>query len=343
MSRIILAFLMFAAALAVLGCDEDDRDSDRTDLDDLRESIAELRQTVADMEFRLARLEAKRKQEADKTKADETSAAGSLTDPRESLKPTGNLRMVDFHELTEITLPTNPTKQHVIAYVRRIHEISQVQTVFSVDDPQVAMLTRVGPAHVDVLINMLGSEDAHLLEAIRRLVSEDHKQLVLQFLPIQHQLVRVVTSKGWEEEARGILISQLANRQGYLPLEWIQAVASFEDPETYDHLKAYFAFASNHAETYEVIKDLPGIELEEAVAAAWKRAQHEGRWEAKRMAAIAIDFGHVDALGYLIRLLASGQAGRAGQRTTGRRCCDASSSAAAISNSPRGSRKTPTG
>jgi len=73
-------------------------------------------------------------------------------------------------------------------------------------------------------------------------------------------------------------------------------VASFEDPETYDRLIDCFVNQGNRAHTYNVIRKLDGINLEDAVARAWKRAKYEQEYETNTMIPIAIAYGHQDAL-----------------------------------------------
>jgi len=167
------------------------------------------------------------------------------------------------------------------------------------------MLTRVGPEHVDVLVQAAGWDhmaDVHVVPAIARLVRPEHKDLILDALPRVPELVQVVLARGWLEDARETLVEGLRYHRGYLPTEWVEAVASFKDPDTYDELMHYFVYGSSRADTYRAIRDLPGIELSDAVAEAWRRAS-SSEWEATSMAPIAIEYGHVDALAYAISAL----------------------------------------
>ena len=83
----------------------------------------------------------------------------------------------------------------------------------------------------------------------------------------------------------------------------IEAVASYEDPNTYEDLKNHLIYGHNREATYNQIKNLPGIDLTEAIHKAWNAAKYGHEWEATRMALIAIEWGSVDAIGYAIDAL----------------------------------------
>ena len=67
-----------------------------------------------------------------------------------------------------------------------------------------------------------------------------------------------------------------------------------------------FVSGSNPRWTWKSIKDLPGIEIEKAVAEGWKRYANAGgmhNWDRGEFAYVAVGYGHVDALGVLIDAL----------------------------------------
>ena len=209
----------------------------------------------------------------------------------------------DVEALGAIKLPQNPTKQQVREYVNQILQASQGQNTFSTDDPQVRMLMAVGPENLDVLLEASatqGLDDVYATVAIAALARDEHKKMVLDALRYNHGLAKVVLEKGWEQDARDILVAGLERGARYLPTEWVEAVARLRDPKTYDALKGFLISGSNRSFTYDVIKRLPGIDLTDAVAQAWETAQFEGKWEAARMAPAAVEFGHKDALEYII-------------------------------------------
>ena len=68
------------------------------------------------------------------------------------------------------------------------------------------LLKMVGPEHVDVLFQpllrrMILNGDIYLVEALKSLVQEDHKDLILGSLPRVPELINIVQLRGWTNEA----------------------------------------------------------------------------------------------------------------------------------------------
>jgi hypothetical protein len=81
-------------------------------------------------------------------------------------------------------------------------------------------------------------------------------------------------------------------------------VASLQDPKTYSALTNYFAKSMSASYLYQYISLLPGIQLDDAVAAAWVRAKTvNSSYSTANMAPIAISYGLQDAADTLIELL----------------------------------------
>jgi hypothetical protein len=214
----------------------------------------------------------------------------------------------DFEKLRESKLPENPTDEQIRSYIDEIVVASRDQNVFSESDPQMEMLTKVGPERLSFLLDAAreqGIEGYYLTWAIVRLAAKEHKKLILDMLPFNQELVKAVVKLGWEKDARHILLDQLSLKRKYLPPEWIEAVVRLRDPKTYDDLKAYFIDGPHRCWTYKSIQQLPDIDLEQAVGEAWKVAKGGNEWEAANMAMIAMAHGHLDALEYLVGVLAS--------------------------------------
>jgi len=238
--------------------------------------------------------------------------AGSLLEkllPFLPSKPDSGFRSQgpDLKALQSIKLPDNPTEEDVRKYIDKIIEASLKQSTFSTRDPQVSMLVQLGPERVPLLIEAMTKRgtgrlitDLYFISALKLLVNEKHKKLVLEALPLCPSLAEVVRLRGWEKEAREILLSGLKTRSS-LPIEWIRAVADLEDPETYPDLISYFIGAPNQSSVYEAIRDLPGIKLREAVKKAWRRAKFGGSWDRNEMAKIAVAYGLPDAFVALAR------------------------------------------
>jgi len=212
----------------------------------------------------------------------------------------------NLEELDKITLPENPTKDQIIEYIRKISRVSAKQRSYSESDPQVFMLMKIGNDNLELLLNTnLNHEvEFYAIPAINHLAQSKDKELILKYLPFKKDLVKVVIKKGWEEDAKSILYNELRQIPQYLPTEWIKAIANLEEPCVYDDLKQYLILGSNKRWTYETIKMLPGIELENAVKQAWENAKRD-QWSKNSFAPIALAYGQSDALSVIIESLDS--------------------------------------
>lgn len=213
----------------------------------------------------------------------------------------------DRGHLEGITLPEAATKDEVREYIARIlRAAASHRNTYGADDPEVELLRRVGPAHVDVLVEPLvyvpilnGSN--YLVEALKTLSGEEHKELVLKSLPSAWELIEVVLAREWTEAAAPTLLRVLADRDAWsrqtLPTEWIEAVAALRRPECHEHLRNYFYYGDNRYHTWQAIRDLPGLELTSEVDRLWPWAKKlNNKWVRLNMAAVAAHYGHLDAL-----------------------------------------------
>lgn len=277
----------------------------------------------ADLVERLKAAEAKQQEIMERLTKIEAKLANA---PQAQAIPDFMGRGPDQEALAKIMLPDNPTKEQVRKYIQDIAAASRRQNSFSSDDPQVGMLMNVGPANLDVLLESLhggshfGTMNFYVMPAIKGLVGNEHKEMILKRLAQEHELAEIVVEQGWAEDARSILIDGLRAKRANLPNYWIKAVASFKDPTTYDALKWHLANGDNPSSTYNAIKDLPGVDLTQEVAECWERTKDEGQpWEIQNMAGIAMEYGHLDALEKEIELLDSDELRHFGPDTGPRR------------------------
>jgi hypothetical protein len=208
--------------------------------------------------------------------------------------------------LKGIDPPATATKEQTREYVAKILRAASHNGAYGADDPEVEFLERVGPANVDVLIEPLVNVDVlngdiYLVEALKTLVREEHKDLILKSLPSAQELVKVVLARGWTEDAAPILLERLADRRSWtnhsLPFEWIVAVASLKRPGSYGDLKTYFYYGLNRYDTWKEIRNLPGMDLNAEVKTLWPWAKElDDKWVRVEVAAVAAHYGHLDAL-----------------------------------------------
>jgi len=204
--------------------------------------------------------------------------------------------------LASIKLPENPSRDDIRIYIQDILAASRNQTTFGSDDAQIHMLRKIGSENLHILFEFLnaGGGNFYVEWAIKDLVRDEHKQLVLDALPFHSELASVIIKMNWVTDARDILIDELKFKPRFLPTDWIQATVMLREPETYDLLVEYFINGSNRSSTYGVIKFLP-IDLDDAVARAWEKAKFDlQKWELTYLAPIAVSHGVADALRYVV-------------------------------------------
>ena len=213
---------------------------------------------------------------------------------------------LDLAVLKKIMLPDNPTREQVRQYVIRICEVSEGHYIWLPSDPQAEMLGRVGRKWLPVLLDTWNSHGRnvapiYLEHALVHIATEKDKQLIVEALPANHSLVRVISRKGWEAAAKDTLTSVLASRPNILHPDWIEATARLRDPNTYEDLMAYLVKGANPHRTYESIRSVPGLDVSGAVAEAWAAARSRRDSLTKFwIAVIAVEHGHLDALEYLV-------------------------------------------
>jgi len=229
-------------------------------------------------------------------------------------------------QLAGIRLPEQPSKNQVRVYVGTILRVAgEDRGVFGASDPEVDAIVRVGPEHVDVLIEPLVhlahfNGEIYVVEALKKLVTDDHKDQVLTNLAAAPALVGVVVHRGWTEDAATTLFKVLAERDPYLDVDWVEAAASVAGPEQYEDLKFHLRRNVNHFNVWKAIRDLPGIEpLEPSIVSAWRGTSREDDpygWG--QLALVAAHYGHVEGLEFVVEDMGrSMRAWRAFQNLTG--------------------------
>lgn len=198
-------------------------------------------------------------------------------------------------DLNRIQWPEHPAPEDVREYIQAIDRASSGQQRWGSDDRQVAMLKKIGSEHA-LLLAETTPDSYYLRFALPALITDEHQTWVMDHLRAYPWLAEVVWKNGWAEAARPVLLRGLKERWDDLPQAWIKAVASFEDPATYQDLVNYFVNGDNREATYRLLRKLPGIDLDDAVSQAWKNAKYEPDFKTRDLLPVAIAHGHIDAL-----------------------------------------------
>ncbi len=212
-------------------------------------------------------------------------------------------------QLSALTLPPNPTKEQARAYVRQFLLAAGSETRIESWDPGIAMLEKVGPENLDVILQAWASSgqsvaaDYYAKAAVTRLARAENKPLLLKWLPLKEALAEIMLSKGWVQDMRPFLVARIAERSDKTDVGVLQAAAALRDPATYDDLVWHFENNQNGLNIYDDIKNLPGIQLKDAVVRTWAASKSWTGWKADRrcqVAAQALDYGMMDALEFAV-------------------------------------------
>ena len=218
----------------------------------------------------------------------------------------------DADRLSVITLRDGADDQAAWSYVTDIARATVGQRRVSANDPQLGMLEALAEEHMRVLIDVVALPELrfYALHAIRRNAINKHKDTLIAALPDQPRLIGIIRQQGWTADARDQLVFGLERGVSYMPRTWVQAVAELRDPATYDALALHLARSRCGRVYHQLMCDLPGIDLGDAVAVAWgqvERSPDHAR-ELREVSGIAITYGHRGALEHLVSLLPTADA-----------------------------------
>ena len=226
---------------------------------------------------------------------------GNFTMPDGRRQP----RTVDLDTLAQITLPHDATRDQVSAYITDILVASR-RVSENQHDPQVGMLEKVGSQNVDLLIQMArDNHNYYLNHAIDTLAQPDHKEMVIEALATNHDLIDTIVDHGWQSDAKATLLGIFAEKtpySGYYPSSWALAIASLKDPATYDSLKNYY-IDNPSEEVFKALQALPNFDLAGTVDLAWKKMRANQAWRTREMLEPAAQFGEPDVIDVAVKLL----------------------------------------
>jgi len=221
--------------------------------------------------------------------------------------PSGTNRTADLDTLDQIKLPHDATRDQVREYVNDIL-IASRRVSEDEHDPQIGMMEKVGTQNVDLLVQRArASDNFYLNHAIDALAQPDDKEMILETLGSDRDLIDTVIDHDWQTDAKPVLLKAIAEktpRSGYYPEGWYIALASLKDPSTYDALKTKYV-EDPDPDLFNALKPLPNFDLAGTVDQAWKNAQMTGGWKVREMFDAAAQFGEPDVIDVAVKSLKS--------------------------------------
>ena len=167
---------------------------------------------------------------------------------------------------------------------------------------------QVGTEHLNVLIRETYSHvgwHSYGIEAIKKLATEQHKNLIFKALKNYNEYIEVIYLNGWHFEIQDKLIKGLRNNKAYIPSEWLKSVAEFDRQDARDVLVEYFKYGWNNHSTYNIISGLKDIEpqLREALPIAWETALEDNKHAMAALTSKVLELGYMPALKFTISSL----------------------------------------
>ena len=211
----------------------------------------------------------------------------------------------DIEKLHAVKFPASPTKSSIAAYIQKIYAISRYQKHHLRSDPQVSLLMQVGTEHLDALINETYSHVGwhnYGIEAIKRLATDQHKQLIFKALKNYSKYAEVIYPNGWHFEIQDELIKGLRNNRAYVPSEWLKSVSEFDRLDARETLIEYFKYGWNNHSTYNIISGIKNIDtqLREALPIAWETAREDNKHAMAALTSKVLELGYMPALKFTI-------------------------------------------
>jgi len=214
----------------------------------------------------------------------------------------------DLDTLDQIALPHDATREQVRNYISDILAASRRLDRTDEHDPQMDMLEKVGAQNVDLLIETArDNHNYYLNHAINALAQPDHKEMVIEALSSNHDLIDTIVDHGWQNDAKTALLKIFAEttpNAGNYPIRWALAIASLKDPSTYDSLKNYYIDNPNK-DVFQALQSLPNFDMAGTVDAAWKKLRNGQAWRSREMLQPAAQYGEPDVMEIATRMLKS--------------------------------------
>lgn len=220
----------------------------------------------------------------------------------------GQQRRVGASELQEIVLPEDPVRDDYAAYIDAIAEATEGQNSFSSNDPQVEMLAKVPPEHIDLLVARVGGRSSlrfHAQYAMRGMDLSVLRSRINTLVDEQPAMIGVVVAYGWSHDARDAIRSRLEQEPSNLGIAWFQAATELNDPALYPSIHNCAVKTRYTAQVVQTLQGLADYDLERTVAEMWARSSDTSNSQNHyQVASVAAEYGHIDALAVLIDQLA---------------------------------------
>lgn len=210
--------------------------------------------------------------------------------------------------IKDIKTPHLKDESDVQRYIEEIALATGYKTRFSIADPQVAMIKRMGAHNVNVILETAKKYKQQLSTyvslALQTLADESNKHAIINSLDELPELIDIIQLKSWQHAARDEIINTFKMSNGYeLGKDWFFVALSLNDEEVNAAVLNYYYRSFSPADYFFYISTIvPEKELKPLVNFTWKRIKND-KLEALDFAPIAMQYSNPDALQWSVAYL----------------------------------------
>lgn len=207
-------------------------------------------------------------------------------------------------ELDSLKPPVAQDRESVRAYLRGLSELFRARGSSPDANILSQRLAAIDRSSLDLLLMNLSDEQigAACRQRIQKIATEADKATIVKWLDADHMLIDVVQNRGWERDAKAVLLKGLAEHPQWLPNGWAYSVAMLRDPNSYEDLKWYFLHGAYPGLTYYAINEIP-LQLDsDMIRKAWEGDRDKTDFHAWLVVAF-LDYGMLEGLDYAVEHL----------------------------------------
>ncbi len=185
-----------------------------------------------------------------------------------------NERFADAQAIDRASLPANFTDQQLEAYLDQIILNLSQDWNWQIRDTTRQKLQAIGAHGLPALLRRLplewSVENEMILPVVTNLVTREQLPDLRAALQRDDQVADVFISKGWEADARDVLVARLSDHRQPMTSSALRIAAGARDPATYGDLRWQFVHLNyGHDQVIEALEQCPGFDAAGAVRDAW--------------------------------------------------------------------------
>lgn len=208
-------------------------------------------------------------------------------------------------------LPEQPDDVCILKYINAVKNAANEDDLYTARRPQVEFYRKIGPGHLKLLLPELTGEERNyeLIEALPELTGPADKALALSMMPEIPDLLIPVFRNGWSKENPRVVFATLGKHCPYKMRDHKRDLIALADNDEGRRLMIEtFVQQPDLGFLYESLSRLPGVDPIALANQAWESQRFQAeKYTLGGVAVRAARKGNIDALGFLINQLSTGE------------------------------------